>query len=133
MMGRLIATSEPKAIGQHDNGDEDADLLAAGLGVALGVAEAAVVLHLDTGVTGALGGLVGGVELGDLDLLGVVGDGGEGGRAVFAQGGGPRGRRDQLTSMTCSPSASCGDRLLDRRLELRVVRPSSEWKMTLEV
>ena len=32
---------------QHEDGDEEADLLAAWLGVTLGVAEAAVVLHLD--------------------------------------------------------------------------------------
>ena len=62
-IGRLIATSDPNATASTMMATIETDLLAAGLGVALRVAEAAVVLHLDAGVASRLGRGVGGLEL----------------------------------------------------------------------
>ena len=72
--------------GQHDDGDQDADLLAAGGSVAGGEAEALVVLHLDARVAGDLDGLLCSLEVLRADLLTVEGDGGERSGAVLAHG-----------------------------------------------
>ena len=73
--------------GQHDDRDQDAELLAAGRSVTGGEAEALVVLDLDARVAGDLDGLLGGREVLGADLLGVERHGGEGGGAVLAHGG----------------------------------------------
>ena len=127
-IGRLIATREPKAMARMTTAIRMpiSSLLPAG--GSFGVAEAAVVLDLDTGVTEVLDGLLGGVELVEAHLLGVEGDGRERGLPVLADGRTARvvGAAD---GDHVRPSASCSTACSIAALVAGSVSPSSEWKI----
>ena len=85
-IGRLIATSEPKAIARMMTAIRMPIISLLPPAGDLGVAQAPVVLDLDACVTEALDGLLGGVVLGEPDLLGVEADRRERGLPVGTDG-----------------------------------------------
>ena len=131
-IGKLIATSEPKAMLQDDHGDDQRDRLAAGLAAGVGVPDPAVELHLEPGVPGGGGGVGRLVEdrLGHARLL--EADHGVGGASVLAQRGCLLGEgvvHDE--DLVHLGQLRHGLSIAARAVGLS--RPSSEWKYTLEV
>ena len=105
-IGRLIATSEPKAIARMTTAIRMPIISLLPPAGDLRVAEATVVLDLDARVTEALDGLLGGVELGEPDLLGVEADRRERGLPIGADGRAARVVGAATPRSTCGPSAS---------------------------
>ena len=85
-IGMLIATSEPKATTSTTTATRMPIPSLEGPAAAPGIAEAVVVLDLDSGVTGGLHSFLGGVELRNFHLLLAEGHGRKGGLAVLAHG-----------------------------------------------
>ena len=125
--GQAHGDERAEGDGQDDDRHHDADQLAVAAGREVRVAETAVVLDLDAGVTDVLDGLLGRVVLGGADLLDVEADGGEGGLPVVTQG-----RSTRVVGTVHGDHVRTGGELLDGLLDRGLLVGTGESVLRVE-